>query len=203
MIICVDFDGTLHSGNWPEIGAPVSDAVSVMNRLKADGHYLIIWTCREGTAQAQMVEWLTEKGIPFDSINAHACGMVELYGCDSRKVYAHLYIDDKQVGGLPKWDEIYKYVCKIEAAYKMLSLGKYAELTGINEGVLTGSIRSRQISDARQVYWHYLRKAGYTYQRIAEIFNRDHSTVLSATKRVDALLETGDCEIIRLYKLLK
>jgi hydroxymethylpyrimidine pyrophosphatase-like HAD family hydrolase len=119
MIIAIDFDGTLHSGKWPGIGGPLPDAISVMNRLKADGHYLIIWTCREGDRQTEMANWLVENGIPFDCINDHKPGTVELYGYASRKVYAHLYIDDKQVGGLPQWDKIYKYVCKIEAAYKL------------------------------------------------------------------------------------
>ena len=46
MIIAVDFDKTLHLGEWPNIGIPAPYAVEVMQKLKADGHYLIIWTCR-------------------------------------------------------------------------------------------------------------------------------------------------------------
>ena len=48
MIIAVDFDGTLCMGTYPEIGSPKPYAVEVMNKLKADGHYLILWTCRWG-----------------------------------------------------------------------------------------------------------------------------------------------------------
>ena len=110
MIIAIDFDGTLHTGKWPEIGSPAPYAVEVMRRLKADGHYLIVWTCREGERQTEMVNWLLEQGIPFDRVNEHAPGTVELYGYAARKVYAHLYIDDKQVGGLPMWEEIYEFV---------------------------------------------------------------------------------------------
>jgi hypothetical protein len=89
-----------------------------MNKLRADGHYLIIWTCREREQQTEMVNWLLEQGIPFDRINEHKPGSVELYGYASRKVYAHLYIDDKQVGGLPTWREIYDWVKQKENEYQ-------------------------------------------------------------------------------------
>jgi len=114
MIIAIDFDGTLHTGRWPNIGAPTPYAIEVMQKLKNDGHYLIIWTCREGERQTEMVNWLLEKGIPFDRINEHKPGTAELYGYSARKVYAHLYIDDKQVGGLPRWDDIYTEVCLMQ-----------------------------------------------------------------------------------------
>ena len=118
MIIAVDFDGTLHTGKWPGIGAPAPYAIEVMKRLHDDGHYLIIWTCREREQQTEMVNWLLEKGIPFDRVNEHKPGSVEQYGYASRKVYAHLYIDDKQVGGLPTWNGIYDEVCLMETSYK-------------------------------------------------------------------------------------
>lgn len=117
MIIAVDFDGTLHLGKWPGIGIPSPYAVEVMNKLKKAGHDLIIWTCREGKEQTEMVNWLLEHKIPFDRINDHHPESVKRYGNDSRKVYAHLYVDDKQVGGLPTWQEIYEYVRQQEEAY--------------------------------------------------------------------------------------
>jgi hypothetical protein len=118
MIIAIDFDGTLHTGKWPGIGIPAPYAIDVMRRLKADGHYLIIWTCREGLQQTEMINWLLEKGIPFDRINEHKPGSAELYGYRARKVYAHVYIDDKQVGGLPAWPEIYDCISRQESEYQ-------------------------------------------------------------------------------------
>lgn len=117
MIIAVDFDGTLHTGRWPGIGSQAPYAREIMKKLKDDGHYLVIWTCREGERQAEMVNWLLEKGIPFDRVNDHQPGSWEQYGYKSKKVYAHCYIDDKQVGGLPPWPEIYTYIQKIEEDY--------------------------------------------------------------------------------------
>jgi hypothetical protein len=110
MIIAVDFDGTLHTGEWPAIGEPMPWAADTMRRLKRDGHYLIIWSCREGREQTAMTNWLIEKGIPFDRINDHHPDSIAKYGGDARKVFADLYIDDKQLGGLPDWDEIYNLI---------------------------------------------------------------------------------------------
>jgi len=110
LIIAVDFDGTLHTGEWPSIGEPMPFAIDSMNRLKADGHYLIIWSCREGREQTAMVNWLLDRGIPFDRVNDHHPDNIVKYGGDARKVCADVYIDDRQLGGLPDWDDIYKLV---------------------------------------------------------------------------------------------
>lgn len=118
MIIAVDFDGTLHTGAWPCIGAVAPYAIEAMQKLKADGHYLIIWTCRDGEPLRDAINWLLKCNIPFDRINDHHPDSSAKYGYPSRKVYAHLYVDDKQVGGLPTWPEIYKYVSDAEAEYK-------------------------------------------------------------------------------------
>jgi len=111
MIIAVDFDGTLHTGRcWPEIGAPAPYAVEVMQRLKADGHYLIIWTCREGIFQTEMVHWMLKNGIPVDRINGHLPDVAKSFGYESRKIYADVYIDNQNLGGLPSWNKIYDII---------------------------------------------------------------------------------------------
>lgn len=118
MIIAVDFDGTLHDGEYPNIGNPIKDAIDVMQALKhIEDHYLIIWTCRTGEKLTEAINWLLENNIPFDRINDQNPDNKAEYKNVSRKVYAHLYIDDKQVGGLPSWKEIFEYVNKIEKEY--------------------------------------------------------------------------------------
>jgi hypothetical protein len=119
MIIAIDFDGTLHTGRWPGLGAPAPYARDVMRRLKEDGHYLIIWSCREGQRQTEMVNWLLEHEIPFDRVNDNHPDGVALYGSTSRKVYAHLYVDDRQVGGMPIWEEVYVWARELEANYQL------------------------------------------------------------------------------------
>ena len=118
MIIAIDFDGTLHLGTFPSIGIPAPDAVQVMKQLKEDGHYLIINTARNGDDLLNAINWLLEREIPFNRVNDNYPANVEKYSSNSRKIYAHLYIDDRQVGGLPPWREIYEEVCLMEANYE-------------------------------------------------------------------------------------
>jgi hypothetical protein len=108
MTIAVDFDGTLHTGQYPEIGLPAPYAADVLQRLSTEGHYIIIWTCRENKTQTDMVNWLIENQIPFNRINDNI--EWEQYGYNARKVNADVYIDDRQLGGLPPWDEIYNII---------------------------------------------------------------------------------------------
>lgn len=114
MIIAIDFDGTLHTGAWPSIGEPAKNTAEVLRKLKSDGHYLIIWTCREGNDQTEMVNWLLANKIPFDRVNDNKPNSWESYGYNARKIYADVYIDNRQLGGLPTWDEIYDKVCLME-----------------------------------------------------------------------------------------
>lgn len=118
MIIAIDFDGTLHLGQFPAIGIPAPDAIYAMRQLKADGHYLIINTARSGDDLLNAINWLLGRGIPFDRVNDNEPTNVAKYKSNSRKIYAHLYVDDKQVGGLPPWKEIYEEVCLMEANYQ-------------------------------------------------------------------------------------
>lgn len=117
MIIAIDFDGTLHTGAFPNIGEMALNAKECMQRLKNDGHYLIIWTCRCGDRQTEAINWLLEKGIPFDRINEHEPENLAKYETNARKVYAHLYVDDRQIGGLPPWQDIYNYITEEEQKY--------------------------------------------------------------------------------------
>lgn len=106
MIIAVDFDGVLNSAPYPSIGDPVEGAVDGMRALREAGHYLVVWTCREGIEQTRAVNWLLARGIPFDAINANHPNNIRRHGGDCRKVYADLYVDDRQVGGFPGWKEV-------------------------------------------------------------------------------------------------
>ena len=116
MIIAVDFDGVLNSAPYPETGAPMAGAPDAMRQLKADGHHLIIWTCREGASQKVAKEWLHRWAIPYDAINANHPSNVALYNNDCRKIYADLYIDDRQVGGFAGWKETMMWVqCLVQA----------------------------------------------------------------------------------------
>jgi hypothetical protein len=125
MIIAIDFDGTLNSCKWPGLGEPQTHAIEVMKKLKKDGHFLIIWTCREGDFQTEVKNWLLSYEIPFDTINENEPEGVKKYNNDCRKISANVYIDDRNLGGLPTWNEIYDIISgKIKPFwfYKLIQL---------------------------------------------------------------------------------
>lgn len=110
MIIAVDFDGTIVRGMYPGIGPLQPDAVKCINRLYDDGHYIIIWTCRDGALLLAAINSLLAAGVKFHRVNDDEPGNLTKYGGAGRKVYADVYVDDRQVGGLPPWREIYEKI---------------------------------------------------------------------------------------------
>ena len=100
-IYAIDFDGTLCKTMFPAIGDPIPTAIEYVKKLKADGHKLILWTCRVGENLEEAVKWCEEQGLEFDAVNENLKEIIDEYGVDSRKVTADFYIDDKNlsVGG--------------------------------------------------------------------------------------------------------
>lgn len=75
MIIAVDFDGTLMDPNnvrqGYRMGQPEPGAILSMQRLKNQGHTLVIFTARNVQHPNQhkaVADWLTYFKIPFDGI---------------------------------------------------------------------------------------------------------------------------------------
>lgn len=104
-VYAVDFDGTLCRNAWPEIGAPNLKLIEQLKMAKAEGVGLILWTCREGEAQAKAVLWCAGYGLFFDAVNANVPERMALYGTDSRKVSADIYIDDRALTPDGKWGD--------------------------------------------------------------------------------------------------
>ncbi len=96
-IIAVDFDGTLCSNKWPEIGDPNLEVINYIKEQKAAGAEIILWTNRAGKELNEAIAWCNdEQGIIFDAVNANLPWVVKYFGgSDSRKIYATEYIDDK------------------------------------------------------------------------------------------------------------
>lgn len=80
MIIAVDFDGTIVRSNYPVILGEQPYAGEALRKLHAQGHYIIIWTCRCGDQLLKAINWLLEHQIPFDRINDHNPENVAKYG---------------------------------------------------------------------------------------------------------------------------
>lgn len=100
MIIAVDFDGTLCESVWPGIGEPHEGFIKWLKRSKENGDRLILWTMREDELLDEALEWCAEHGIEFDAVNDNTEEQKEMYGNNPRKIYADIYIDDHNLGGI-------------------------------------------------------------------------------------------------------
>lgn len=119
MIIAIDFDGTIcRTTRFPLIDGETPYAADTIRQLHADGHYIIIWTCRTGQNLLDAINWLLHHRIPFDRINDHNPDNLARYGYGGKKIYAHCYIDDKNLGGFPGWLQAYDIITRTEQEYK-------------------------------------------------------------------------------------
>lgn len=96
-IIAVDFDGTLCENAWPEIGAPRQAVIDYVLEEQRKGARLILWTNRSGVPLSAAVKWSAERGVVFDAINENLLDVIDAFGNDCRKVFAHEYIDDRAI----------------------------------------------------------------------------------------------------------
>ena len=111
MTIAVDFDGTIVEHRYPEIGEEVPFATETLKMLIKDRHKLILWSVREGELLDEAVEWCKQRGVEFYAVNRdYPEEEKENNNHFSRKLKADLFIDDRNVGGLPDWGEIYRMV---------------------------------------------------------------------------------------------
>ncbi len=111
MTIAVDFDGTIVEHRYPEIGKELPFATETLRMLIADQHKLILWSVREGKLLDDAVEWCRERGVEFYAVNKDFPEeKVEYNNHFSRKIKADLWIDDRNIGGLPDWGTIYRMV---------------------------------------------------------------------------------------------
>ena len=66
MTIAVDFDGTIVTHEYPNIGKPIPFAIETLKKLQQEGHHqLILWTCREGELLQEAIDYCASKGLEF------------------------------------------------------------------------------------------------------------------------------------------
>ena len=106
MIIAFDFDGTIVQHAYPKIGKEIPFAIDTLRRLQDEGERIVLWTVRSGKLLDEAVEFCRQRGLEFYAVNA------EFEGEDAvkdgrRKIAVDVYIDDRNLGGLPDWGVIY------------------------------------------------------------------------------------------------
>ena len=155
MIIAIDFDGTICQNKYPEIGDPMPLAIESIKELKERGNDLILWTCRQGDLLDDAVEWCKEHGIPFDLVNEHEPNNLKAFdGVAGNKVFADIYIDDRNLGGFPGWELAMEIIKEAEAPK--------LEWTRNEEIPQENAVWYAKISDSTQmVYFCYNNDLGY------------------------------------------
>jgi hydroxymethylpyrimidine pyrophosphatase-like HAD family hydrolase len=108
--IAVDFDGTIVEHKYPEIGKEILFSFETLRALQEQGHQLILWTFRSGKELDEAVEYCRRNGVEFYAINASYPEEEFDEDYDSRKIDADIFIDDRNIGGLPSWGEIYQMI---------------------------------------------------------------------------------------------
>lgn len=108
MIIAVDFDGTIVEHKYPAIGRERLFAFETLKALQKDHHQLILWTYRSGRELEEAVEFCRKNGVEFYAVNKNYPEEEFDEKTMSRKIQADIYIDDRNVGGLPGWGEIWQ-----------------------------------------------------------------------------------------------
>jgi len=96
MIIAIDFDGTIVEHAYPDIGKPIPFAIDTLLQMQKDGHRLILWTVRRGRLLQEAKNYRGENKELGEEV--------------SRKLGVDMFIDDRNLGGLPDWGVIYNAV---------------------------------------------------------------------------------------------
>lgn len=147
MTIAIDFDGTIVEHRYPKIGNEIPFATDTLKMLMKDHHRLILWTVREGELLKEAVEWCRERGVEFYAINRDYPEEDAAHHGFSRKVKADIFIDDRNLGGLPDWGDIYRMIQKkltYEELYRNMDEAPQERKAGSGAGLVFRSALKNQ-----------------------------------------------------------
>lgn len=100
MIYAIDFDGTIVEDKFPAVGALKPEAERFIRELKRRGDKWILFTMREDEVLQDALEFLAIHDLSPDVVNDNLPEMCALHKNNPRKVFADVYIDDHNAGGL-------------------------------------------------------------------------------------------------------
>ena len=121
MTIAIDFDGTIVEHRYPEIGPERPFAIDTLKMLINDRHRLILWSVREGKLLDEAVEWCRERGVEFWAVNRdYPEETLQNNQHFSRKLKVDMFIDDRNIGGLPDWGTIYRMITEHKSYYDIM-----------------------------------------------------------------------------------
>ena len=100
MIYAIDFDGTIVENRFPAIGELKPAAERFIREIHRKGDKWILYTMREGKYLEEALTFLAEIGLSPDAANDNLPEICEFYQNNPRKIFANVYIDDHNAGGL-------------------------------------------------------------------------------------------------------
>ncbi len=100
MIYAIDFDGTIVENCFPAIGELKPEAERFIREIHRMGDKWILYTMREGKYLEEALAFLAELNLSPDAANDNLPEMCEFYKNNPRKIFANVYIDDHNAGGL-------------------------------------------------------------------------------------------------------
>ena len=110
MVIAVDFDGTIVEHKYPEIGKEKPFAIQTLRMLQREGNRVILFTSREGELLDDAIAFCHDRGLDFYAVNSNQPADA-LFPRQTSKVIADVYIDDRNLGGIPDdWTQIYEMI---------------------------------------------------------------------------------------------
>ena len=96
-IIAVDFDGTIVTHKYPDIGELVPYAKQVINMLVNNGNKVFLWTMRCHKKDRDVLDEASQF-LKDNNINIELLNKSPAQFSDSPKQYANIYIDDAAIG---------------------------------------------------------------------------------------------------------
>lgn len=100
--ICVDFDGTVVTHEYPLIGQENDNCSEILKRWINEYNVgIILDTMRSGDTLKEAIKWFEERGVPLYGIGKHP---TQNKWTESNKSYGIFSIDDRNVGVPMKYD---------------------------------------------------------------------------------------------------
>jgi Bacterial dnaA protein helix-turn-helix len=212
MIIAVDFDGVIaRDDNWPQIGNMILGAKEAISKLREDGNFIIVNTCRSNGDLVSAINWMLENGIGFDLVNENHPDHVKMFDYNSRKIFADIYIDDRNLGGFPGWNSFMirrlydKNIIQKSAEHLKAVALRICTSFDITFDQLISKSHKREFVDVRWMLYRYGRMVlGLSFSSIGKIFNRNHCTVLYGIDQTNKLghSDRSFCEKFEKFKKL-
>ena len=115
-LIAVDFDDTICFGNNEDDPSKSTytfdmNAIRIIKDFQKRGGSVILWTCRSGKSLTRAVDELAGIGFHPDYVNEDHIRTIAKWGNSSKKVYADLYIDEKNhIDRKVDWDQIEEWL---------------------------------------------------------------------------------------------